>query len=101
MKDSFPDADLLLRIATDDDGAHGLDGYDSATEVSPEDLEIGWLVQLEEGGPWVTVDEEPTEDPMDTDQVLICWRDDRDDSGSESVPVGTPLPARLPMTVEA
>ena len=88
-------------VATDDDGAHSLDGYDPATEVSPEDLEIGWLVQLEEGGPWVTVDEEPTEDPMDTDQVLICWRDDRDDSGSESVPVGTPLPARLPVTVEA
>jgi hypothetical protein len=56
-------------------------------------LSIGDLVELEPGY-WVTVDEEPEEDPMDPTSVLLCWRDDEDNTGAVGLNLGERVTSR-------
>lgn len=64
----------------------------------PLDLSIGDIVELEPGR-WVTLDEDPEEDPMTPGEVLLCWRDDEDDAGVHSMPMGEHINARTSVEV--
>ena len=107
-----PMAMFGLRPPTPDlhvDGEHGEDttrlegaglgpddrseGYGPACDADPMGLGIGDLVELEPGH-WVTLDEEPEEDPTDPSAVLLCWRDDEDDTGIHSLGSGEMVTAR-------
>lgn len=71
------------------------EGYGPACDADPMGLGIGDLVELEPGH-WVTLDEEPEEDPTDPSAVLLCWRDDEDDTGIYSLGSGDMVTARQP-----
>jgi hypothetical protein len=76
------------------DGAAGFsDSYGAQVDVDPLVLSIGDLVELEPGY-WVTVDEEPEEDPMDPTSVLLCWRDDEDNTGAVGLNLGERVTSR-------
>ena len=72
----------------------------SATEVSdPMSLSVGDQVEIEPDV-WVTVDEIPDEDPMDPDQVAICWRDDEGNEGIHSLSWTDRINSRQPLMEE-
>lgn len=76
--ESYPDSD---------------EGYGLNVDVDPLALSIGDLVELEPGY-WVTVDEEPEEDPLDPSLVLLCWRDDEDNTGATGLNMGDRVTSR-------
>ena len=69
------------------------EGYGAEVDADPLALSIGDLVELEPGY-WVTVDEEPEEDPLGAAQVLLCWRDDEDNTGTIGLPMGERVTSR-------
>ena len=74
-------------------------GYGANVDIDPLALSIGDLVELEPGY-WVTVDEEPDYDPMDSSSVLLCWRDDEDNTGATGLNVGERVTSRRALTDE-
>ena len=73
----------------------------STPEVSdPMSLSVGDQVEIEPDV-WVTVDEIPDEDPMDPDQVAICWRDDEGNEGIYSLSWTDRISSRQPLMEEA
>jgi hypothetical protein len=74
-------------------------GYDPPALRGPYELEVGDLVELDEGsGIWVTVDEEAEPDPSDPTAVAVSWRDDQDDTGVLCLPDTSAVPSRRPLT---
>jgi len=72
----------------------------STPEVSdPMSLSVGDQVEIEPDV-WVTVDEIPDEDPMDPDQVAICWRDDEGNEGIHSLSWTDRINSRQPLMEE-
>ena len=69
------------------------DGYGYSCDADPMGLSIGDLVEVETGY-WVTLDEEPEEDPDDPSAIMLCWRDDEDNTGIHSLGVGEMITAR-------
>ena len=77
-----------------DEPVHDIqDDYQAAEHVDPLGLSIGDLVELEPGH-WVTLDEEPEEDSIDPTAVVLCWRDDEDNTGVHSLSAGETINAR-------
>lgn len=74
-------------------GRDEFDGYGPHVDLDPLDVSIGDLVELEPGY-WVTIDEEPEEDPTDPSSVMLCWRDDEDNTGVLGVDFGQRLTGR-------
>jgi|SRR5664279_2592326 len=73
------------------------EGYAAPVPVSPRDLVIGDLIEVDEGsGIWVVIDEMPEDDFASPGCIAISWRGDGDESGSLSVPDEDALPARRP-----
>lgn len=92
--DSARDGDESPEDDPSFDGAAGFsDSYGAQVDVDPLVLSIGDLVELEPGY-WVTVDEEPEEDPMDPTSVLLCWRDDEDNTGAVGLNLGERVTSR-------
>ena len=85
----------------DPGGDWRFEGYGPAVSVPAEDLTVGDLVLVDDASDqWAVVDEEPGDDPTDSDGLAICWRDDSDDQGLLSVPYGTRLSTRHPLDEE-
>jgi hypothetical protein len=81
----------------DDDYA----GYAAATTCRPAALQVGDLIEVEEGsGVWAVVDEPPDDDPSAPGMVAVSWRGDGDESGALSVPDDLPVPVRRPVEEE-
>lgn len=88
------DLDDVLNTTQDTD-----DGYGLNVDADPLGLSIGDLVELEPGY-WVTVDEEPEEDPLDPSLVLLCWRDDEDNTGATGITLGERVTSRRALIEE-
>ena len=103
-------AELAAVGATGDDGPDGDDDpvsadpdyadYAAPVACEPRDVQIGDLIEPEEGaGMWAVVDEEPDEDPLDPGMVMLSWRGDGDEVGTVSIPDGVPVAVRRPLEV--
>lgn len=76
------------------------EGYGPAAPSDPMALEIGDLFELDEGI-WVTLDQEPDEDPMNPGGVALCWRDDEGNEGIHAVGWTDQVTIRRPVLEEA
>lgn len=74
-----------------------VEGYDQPVSVLVSTLAPGHLVCVDsEIDAWAVVEEEPVEDISDPESLVIAWRDDQDNSGELSLPVGSFVQARRP-----
>lgn len=72
-------------------------GYGAPIHLPPSRLEVGDLIQVEEGsGEWVVIDEDPEEDAFDPACIAVSWRSDTDECGSLSLPASEPVAVRRP-----
>lgn len=81
---------------------HGdfLEGYGVKASSHPMSLDIGDLVEIEENV-WVTLDQEPSEDPLNPGAVALCWRDDEGNEGIHAVGWTDQVTVRRPHMEEA
>lgn len=94
----FTDGDADDTVADDhSDSDDPYLGYGAPINLPPIKLEVGDLVQAEEGSDeWMVVDEDPEEDPVDLDYVMVSWRSDDDRCGSISLPAAELVAVRRP-----
>lgn len=79
------------------DRDEGYEGYQDPQEVTPEEIVVGDLIEVEQGsGEWVVVAEPVEDDLMEEGMVLVCWRGDDDSDGTVSVPEGGGMQVRRP-----
>lgn len=76
------------------------EGYGPAQAIDPMGVEIGDLIELEDGI-WVTVDQEPEEDPFNPGAVSLCWRDDEGNEGVYSIGWTDSISTRRPALADA
>jgi len=92
---------LPASTASEDEDPGWDDGeFGHEVDVDPLGLSIGDLVEIEPNH-WVTLDQEPEEDPSDPGLVMLCWRDDVDDAGIHAIPLGERIKARTAIYEEA
>ncbi len=101
-----PQLHLVRPVDASDDQESGLEvdpaedeylGYAPPAIRSPRDIEVGDLVECDEGsGLWVVVDEPPEDDVLDPGMVAISWRGDGDEYGSMSLADDALIPVRRP-----
>lgn len=107
-----PDPPRHLHLVTDDTAAdrledlevavdtYGDDGYDDPAWAAVTDLSIGWLIRDNDADEHWAVIEDIGDDPQDSTQCAISWRDDEDNDGQLSLPHDETILARQPQDDE-